>query len=156
MLILLGDYNAKIGKEEEYIKEVAGKQSLHNVTNDNSAWLGNFAASQGLWISSISFPHKNIHKQMWKLLGIKGANQIDHVVVDKRYATSIIDVRTYRGADCDSNNFLVVGKVRQRIANIISKNRYKRTFWHTDKMITNTDDHLKYRHSRSKVKQQNA
>ena len=41
-------------------------------------------------------------------------NQIGHVLIDGRHASSILDVCTIRGADIDSD--LVVAKVRTRIS----------------------------------------
>jgi hypothetical protein len=43
-------------------------------------------------------------------------NQIDHILMDRRRHSSILDVRSFRGADCDSNHYLVVAKVRERLA----------------------------------------
>jgi hypothetical protein len=43
-------------------------------------------------------------------------NQTDHVLIDRRWHTSISDVRSFRGADCDTNRCLVVAKMRERLA----------------------------------------
>ncbi|KAJ4430316.1 hypothetical protein ANN_22529 [Periplaneta americana] len=43
-------------------------------------------------------------------------NQIDHIFVDKRRHTSIVDIRTFRGADCNSDHYLVIGELRERLS----------------------------------------
>jgi hypothetical protein len=43
-------------------------------------------------------------------------NQIDHVLIDKRQHSNILDVRSFRGADFDTNHYLVVAKLRERIS----------------------------------------
>lgn len=57
----------------------------------------------------------------------KPRNQIDHVLVDKRGHTNVLDVRPYRGADCNSD-FLVIAKIRECLSNKTSgqSNRIKR------------------------------
>ena len=37
-------------------------------------------------------------------------------MIDRRRHSSIIDVRSFRGADCDTDHYLVVAKVRERLA----------------------------------------
>jgi hypothetical protein len=36
--------------------------------------------------------------------------------MDKRWNSSILDVRSCKGADCDTDHYLVVAKVRERLA----------------------------------------
>jgi hypothetical protein len=71
--------------------------------------------SRNLVISSTCFPHKAIHKGMWRSPDGNTYNQIDHALIDRRNASSIIDVRTCRGANGDSDHYLVKAVYRCRI-----------------------------------------
>jgi hypothetical protein len=46
----------------------------------------------------------------------KTHNQIDHILVDRRRHSNVLDVRSFSAADCDSAHYLAVAKVRERIA----------------------------------------
>jgi hypothetical protein len=59
--VTVGDFNAQIGKEVMF-KPTFGKESLHDISNDNGSKLINFAISSDLVISITYFPRKNIHK----------------------------------------------------------------------------------------------
>jgi len=73
------------------------------------------ATSKNL-VKSTMFPHRNIHKYTWTSPDGQTHNQIDHVLIDRRWHSSILDVRSFRGADCDTDHYLVVAKVRERLA----------------------------------------
>jgi len=55
MEILLGDFNAKLGREDIF-KLTIGNESLHQVSNDSDV-IVNFATSQNLVVKSTMFPH---------------------------------------------------------------------------------------------------
>jgi len=113
MKMLLGDFNAKVGRENIF-KPTIGQESLHQDSNDNGVRLVNFATSQNLVVNSKMFPHRNIHKYTWTSADGKTHNQIDHVLIDRRWHSSVLDVRSFRGADCDTDHYLVIAKVRER------------------------------------------
>jgi hypothetical protein len=37
-------------------------------------------------------------------------------LIDRRWHSSILDVQSFRGADCDTDHYQVVAKVRERLA----------------------------------------
>ena len=115
MKILLGDFNAKVGRENIF-RPTIGKESLHQDSNDNGVRLVNFATSKNLVVKSTMFPHRNIYKYTWTSPDGKTNNQIDHILIDRRRHSSILDVRSFREADCDTDHYLVVAKVRERLA----------------------------------------
>jgi hypothetical protein len=61
MKILLGYFNAKVGREDIF-KPTIGNESLHETSNDNGVRVVNFAASKNLVVKSTTFPHRKIHK----------------------------------------------------------------------------------------------
>jgi len=113
MKILLGDFNAKVGREN-ILKLTIGNESLHQHSNDNGVRIVTFATSKNLVVKSTMFPHQNIHKYTWTSLDGKTHNQIDHILIDRRRHSSILDVRSFRGADCDTDHNLMVAKLRER------------------------------------------
>jgi hypothetical protein len=62
------------------------------------------------------FPHCIINKYTWTSPEGNTHNQIDHVLIDRRRHSSVLDVRSFRGAACDTGHYLVVAKVRERLA----------------------------------------
>jgi len=61
-------------------------------------------------------PHWSIHKYTWTSPDGKTHNQIDYVLIGRRWHSCVMDVPSFRGADCDTNHYLVIAKVRERLA----------------------------------------
>jgi endonuclease/exonuclease/phosphatase family metal-dependent hydrolase len=76
----------------------------------------NFATSKNLTVKSTMFPHHRIHKYIWTSPDGKTHNQIDHILVDRRMHSSVLDVRLFSAANCDTDHYLVVAKVRDRLS----------------------------------------
>jgi hypothetical protein len=115
MKILLGDFNAKVGREDIF-NLIIGNESLHETSNDKGVRVVYFATSKNLIVKSTTFPHRNIHKHTWTSPDSVTHNQIDHVLIYKRRHPNVLDVSSFRGADCDTDHYLVVAKLRERIS----------------------------------------
>jgi len=96
--ILLGDFNAK-EERENIFKPTIGQESLYKHSNSNRVRLTNFATSKNLVVKSTMFPHRIIHKYTLTSPDSKTHNQIDHILIDRRWQSSVLDVRSFRGAD---------------------------------------------------------
>jgi len=115
MKILLGDFNAKVGRENVF-KPTNGNESLHQHSNDNDVRIVTFATSKNLVVRGMMFPHRNFHKYTRTSPNGKTNNQNDHILIDRRRRTNILDVRSFTGADCDTDHCLVDAKLRERLA----------------------------------------
>jgi hypothetical protein len=82
MKMLLGDFNAKLCKEDIF-KLTIGNECLHEISNNNGVRLVNFATSKILRVKSTMYSHRNTRKYTWTSPNGKPHNQIDHILVDR-------------------------------------------------------------------------
>ncbi|EDS36823.1 conserved hypothetical protein [Culex quinquefasciatus] len=61
-------------------------------------------------ICSTFFARMNIRKQTWRHPSGESCTRIDHVFMDGRHFSDVMDVRSYRGPNIDSDHFLVACK----------------------------------------------
>jgi hypothetical protein len=123
MQILLGDFNAKVGREDIFKKPI-WNESLHEISSDNGVKLVNFATSKTLRVKSTMIPHHNIHTYTGMSPDGKPHNRIHHILVDRPGHSNVLDGQSYRAADCDIDRYMVVAKVRERLA--VNKQRSHR------------------------------
>jgi endonuclease/exonuclease/phosphatase family metal-dependent hydrolase len=121
--ILLGDVNAKVGKEIRTGTAVSAC-GLHNESNENGTRLINYAIYQRMVIGGTLSPHRNIHKGTWNGPDNRTVNQVGHILIDQRHFSNLLDVRSYRGANADSDHYLLTVKLRCRIVQRNNK-RYR-------------------------------
>ncbi|XP_052097284.1 craniofacial development protein 2-like [Mytilus californianus] len=111
VLTIIGDFNAKVGSTNTGSEEVMGKHGLGEI-NNNGERLVEMCIMNNLIIGGTIFEHKNIHKATWVSPNGKVKNQIDHILINKKWRSSLLDVKVKRGSDVYSDHHLVIGKIR--------------------------------------------
>jgi hypothetical protein len=72
---------------------------------------------RGRWCHNIVLNvHAPTEDKTWTSPEGKTHNQIDHILIDRQRHSNVLDVRSFRAADCVSDRYLVVAKVRKRLA----------------------------------------
>jgi len=96
---------------ENILKPTIGNESLHQDSNDNGVRIVNFDTSNNLVVRSMMLLHRNIHKYTWTSPDGRTHNQTDHIL--RQMALKFISLR---GADYDTDHYLVVAEVWERLA----------------------------------------
>ena len=112
---VLGDMNAKVGRETDVFSGAIRRESLHENCNENGFRLASFAAEHSLVIGGTLFKHRRIQLQTWISPDGNTRNQIDHVLVSKKHRRSLCDVKVMRGAECGSDHLLVRAKLKIKL-----------------------------------------
>jgi hypothetical protein len=82
MNILLGDFNAKVGREDIFEPKIVNVD-LHEIGNDNGVRVVIFITSKNFTVKYTMFPQRNIHKFTWTSPDRKTPNQIDYDLRDR-------------------------------------------------------------------------
>jgi putative methionine-R-sulfoxide reductase with GAF domain len=61
------------------------------------------------------YPHPNVHKFTLISRDGKTHSKIDHILIDSRRHLSVLDVPSFMVADYDTDHYLAVAKVRERL-----------------------------------------
>lgn len=73
--------------------------------------------------------------------GTTDGNQIDHILIAKKWERIINDTRSYRGANADSDHYLVMTKIKMKIIRETAPQMKSR--WDTWKL---NEDHTKQKY----------
>ena len=113
--IVLGDSNAKVGKEGNNYPHIR-RNGLHEECNGNGNKLVQGTTATDMIIGGTIFAHKNIHKVTWRSPDGVTMNQIDHMLIQKHHSSNLRDVRCKQGVNVDSDHHLVVAEIYARIS----------------------------------------
>ncbi|XP_026476325.1 craniofacial development protein 2-like [Ctenocephalides felis] len=132
-VVIMGDFNAVVGNGSE--EEIVGKYGLGR-RNDRGNMLIDFCRQK----QSDDRKHV-VQKAEDKVIylekpGDSERHQIDYIIVKNRFRNSVKDVKTYPGADVDSDHNLLTADIETKPKNI-RKTGKKRQRWNLENMRNN-------------------
>ena len=123
IVVVQGDWNAKIGPEaHENWAGTCGRFGLGK-TNERGLRLLEFAELNGLVVTNTLHPHKESRLVTWISNDGQTENQIDYIMISKRFRSSVITnkTRAFPGADVGSDHNLVMMNFKLKLRKIARK-----------------------------------
>jgi hypothetical protein len=112
-LLILGDFNARVGRQNE-IWNALGKYGIGNI-NNNGLNLLQLCSEFNLAISNTFFRQKEKHKVTWIHPRSKHGHMIDFIITRRGDLRDVCNVRVLRSAECDTDHKMVRGKFKLQI-----------------------------------------
>jgi len=125
--------NAKVLYENRDYERVMGKHEL-GLRNDNQVRLCEMCDLNEQVITETLFHRKTIHKATWVSPERKTRNQIDHILIKKRFRNSVNDTRVKRSSDIGSDHYLVCTKIKLRLTEVPKEKVERRVKYSTVKL----------------------
>ncbi|XP_030761955.1 craniofacial development protein 2-like [Sitophilus oryzae] len=128
--IIMGDMNAKVG--EGPINNIVGKYGL-GVRNERGERLIEFCQDHNMTITNTLFKLPKRRLYTWRSPQDNGIrivrNQIDFILINQRFRSSVKSAKTFPGADINSDHNPVVANIKLKLKftgkNIRIKNRHQ-------------------------------
>lgn len=119
--ILMGDFNAQLGKERKFRKTI-GRFPAHKWTNQNGQRFVETCKTFNLKIMSTHFKKKPSKQKTWRCPNsYLGEFQIDHVAISYPNYTEILNVQVRKGANIDSDHYLTRIKLKLKPQKMFKK-----------------------------------
>ena len=115
VLFVIGDWNAKVGKQETL--GVTGKFGF-GVQNEAGQRLIEFCQENALVIANTLFQQHKRRLYTWTSPDSQYQNQIDYILCSQRWRSSIQSAKTRPGADCGSDHELLIAKFRLKLKKV--------------------------------------
>merc|ERR1712015_439437 len=112
-LIILGDFNARVGSDNDIWKPL-GPFGVGNV-NSNGLLMLQLCTELDMVITNSFFYQKKEHKATWFHPQSKHGHLLDYIVCRRSDLRNFCKVKVMRGADCDTDHLMVWAKLKVSI-----------------------------------------
>ena len=113
-LIILGDFNARVGKDQHLWEGILGRHGIGNM-NSNGLRLLSLCSEHNMVVTNTLYQMKNKYKTSWMHPRSKHWHLLDYVLVRQRDQNEVLHTRAMRGAECSTDHNLIRTKLRLKI-----------------------------------------
>ncbi|BHF57824.1 hypothetical protein SprV_0100077000 [Sparganum proliferum] len=113
-MVVLGDFNARVGTDHAAWRRVLGPHGLRG-SNDNGLLLLRTCAEHRVILTNTFFCLPEREKATWKHLRSRQWHLLDYVLVRKRDQRDVLVTKAIAGADGWTDHRLVISKMRIRL-----------------------------------------
>ena len=143
-LIVMGDFNGKVGENRE--EDIVGPFGLGS-RNENGQYVVDFCTRHKLHVTNTWFQQKISAQHTWVSPDGVTKNQIDYVLVDKRFRQGVRNSKSMPGADCGSDHNPVIATIKIKLRKM--RRTKPTTKWNLDK-LKNPQNRCEYQNKLNK------
>lgn len=115
-ILLLGDFNARVGKDHLTWNGVIGKDGIGNC-NDNGRLLLSTCTEHGLTVTNTLFRQRDRQKTSWRHPRSAHWHLIDYIIVKQKDKKDVFITKAVTGSDaCWTDHRLIMSKINFNIA----------------------------------------
>ena len=140
-LIVMGDLNGKVGEAKE--EDIVGPFGLGQ-RNENGQSIVECCRRHNLMVANTWFETKKSTRHTWTSPDGATKNQIDFILVDKRFRNGVKNSKVRTSADCGSDHNIVIAQLYVRLQKVICNKKVKNNCWNTE-ILKSEDSQMQFK-----------
>ena len=112
-LIMLGDFNARVGKDFKTYDGILGKHGRGN-KNSNGDLLLSLCSQKELCITNTFFDQPNKNYFSWMHPRSKHWHLLDYVITRRNHLSEVLCTKSMRGPECSTDHYLIRSQIQLR------------------------------------------
>ena len=114
LTIVMGDLNAKVGKDQDGSNGMVGKHGLVTRNERGDRW-EQWCAAHNQVITNTCFEEHPRRLWKWRSPCSDVNNRIDYITINNRFRTAVRQAKAYPGANSGSDHIPVICKLRIKL-----------------------------------------